>query len=164
MLLSTSCLEISISAIYRVSLFDREEMGKKTIVTWSSMINKRCYDKRARLKSSLFQSIVIYNFAIVIVNNGIIIPLCLTSLFKVDNAFHCWDQCRCILNCEDPFRYLKIIVCLCVSRKAKDLFWSLSETLPLLENEYSIQYKRQWVSKNLYSVCSKICTKIIISG
>ncbi len=78
--------------------------------------------RAARLKRTLFQSIVISNLAIVIENNGIIIPLCWTPLFKVDNAFHCWDQCRSILNCEVPFRYLKIIVCLCISRKAKYLF------------------------------------------
>ncbi len=32
--------------LYLVPLFYREKMDKKTIVTWSSMINWRCYDKR----------------------------------------------------------------------------------------------------------------------
>ncbi len=66
--------------------------------------------REARLKRTLFQYIVIYNLGIVIENNGIIIPLCLAPLFKVDKALHCWDQCRSMLNCEDPFRYLKNIV------------------------------------------------------
>ncbi len=69
--------------------------------------------REARLRRTLFQSIVIYNLAIVIENNGI---------NPIVSGFYCWDQCRSILNWEDPFRYLKIIVCLCVSRKVKDLF------------------------------------------
>ncbi len=38
--------------------------------------------REARLKMTLFQSIVIYNLVIAIENNGIIILLCLTPLFK----------------------------------------------------------------------------------
>ncbi len=47
------CMGISLSAIYRVILFDREQMGKKTIVTWFSMSNKLCYDWRGYVKEDL---------------------------------------------------------------------------------------------------------------
>ncbi len=56
--------------------------------------------REARLKRNLFQFIVIYNLAIIIENNGIINPLCLTPLFKVDNSFHyCYSSIK--YTCHD---------------------------------------------------------------
>ncbi len=46
-LLSTSCLENTLSNIYRMSLCDREEMVRKTEVTWSSMNNRFPLDMKS---------------------------------------------------------------------------------------------------------------------